>query len=520
MASDANKQMSRSEYTLKNTTVSLLMQVVKNLVGFISRTIFIKVLGAEYLGVNGLFSDILSMLSFAELGIGNAMVFSLYKPLAERDTEKIKSLMKLYAYCYRGVGIVIAVLGLMLVPFLGDIIGEVSYVKENITLLYLLFLLNSVCSYFLVYKKSLIIADQKSYIVEIYQQIFYVLQVAVQSIFLIVTKQFILYLISVVGFTILNNYYVARKADKIYPFLKEKSVKKVESSELASIIKNVKALIVYKIGSILIDSTDSIFITMYINVITVGLYSNYKMVLSIFKTLGSTVNNSVVSSIGNLNAVATPKKKYSVFLEMLYLDVWFYGFTAAGLCIFLTEFINLWIGKGFDLSVDNVIAICVLYYISNVHYPCYAYRTTAGLFVFGKYVPLVAAVINIFLDIVLGKNFGLTGILLASIIARALTYEIIDPLIIYRKVFGEKTIKYYILYFLYGLLIVGDCVVCQFVIAVIPTSGLLGFIIKAVVMTLVFNAIFFLFTFKTTEFSALLKRVKSMMKMKKSNAQF
>ena len=232
-----------------------------------------------------------------------------------------------------------------------------------------------------------------------------------------------------------------KKRTKCIRFLKEKSVKKVETKELSSIIKNVKALIVYKIGSILIDSTDSIFITMTVERCVVGLYSNYKMILSIFKTLGSTVNNSVVSSVGNLNAVATPKKKHSVFLEMLYLDVWFYGFTAAGLGIFLTEFINIWLGKGFDLSVDNVIVICVLYYISNVHYPCYAYRTTAGLFVFGKYVPLVAAVINIILDIVLGKNFGLTGILLASIIARALTYEIIDPLIIYKKVFNENVIK-------------------------------------------------------------------------------
>ena len=179
---------------------------------------------------------------------------------------------------------------------------------------------------------------------------------------------------------------------------------------------------------------------------------------------------------------------------------------------------KFWYTPGFDLSVDNVIVICVLYYISNVHYPCYAYRTTAGLFVFGKYVPLVAAIINIILDIVLGKNFGLTGILLASIIARTLTYEIIDPLIIYKRVFNENVIKYYIAYILYGLLIVGDCVVCQCVVALISISGLLGFIIKAFVMTLVFNAVFFLFTFKTTEFSELLKRVKSLMNKKKSNA--
>jgi len=478
-------------------------------VGFISRTIFIKALGAEYLGVNGLFTDILSILSFAELGIGNAMVFSLYKPLAEKDTSKIKSLMKLYELCYRVIGIIIAVLGIAVIPFLGNIIGDVSYVKENIIILYLLYLLNSVLSYFFVYKKSLIIADQKNYIVEIYQQVFYVLQVIVQSIFLIVTKQFILYLISVVVFTVLNNYFVARRADEMYPYLKSKEVRKLDKEELKSIVNNVKALIIYKIGHVLIDSTDSIFISMYINVVTIGLYSNYKMILSIFKTFGSTVNNSILSSVGNLNAVASSDRKYSVFREMLYLDVWFYGFTSAGLCLFLTEFINIWLGAGYDLSFDSVIAICVLYYISNVHYPCYTYRTTAGLFVFGKYVPLIAAIINIVLDIVLGKTFGMTGILLASIIARVVTYEIIDPYIIYKRVFSKNPIGYYSLYLFYAVLVIINVVLCKFCINLIPVDGLIGFVIKAVVTTAVFNALFLMFTIRTVEFKSLLKRVKT-----------
>ena len=152
-------KVSRSEYVVKNVSVTLVMQIVKNLLGFVSRTIFVYTLGAEYLGVNSLFTDILTVLSFAELGIGNAMVFSLYKPISQGNTNKITSLMKLYAKAYQIIGIVIAVLGVCLVPFIGYIVGDVSYVKENIVVLYLLFLLNSVISYFFVYKKSLIIAN-------------------------------------------------------------------------------------------------------------------------------------------------------------------------------------------------------------------------------------------------------------------------------------------------------------------------------------------------------------------------
>ena len=307
----------------------------------------------------------------------------------------------------------------------------------------------------------------------------------------------------------LNNYFVARRADEMYPYLKSKEVRKLDKEELKSIVNNVKALIIYKIGHVLIDSTDSIFISMYINVVTIGLYSNYKMILSIFKTFGSTVNNSILSSVGNLNAVASSDRKYSVFREMLYLDVWFYGFTSAGLCLFLTEFINIWLGAGYDLSFDSVIAICVLYYISNVHYPCYTYRTTAGLFVFGKYVPLIAAIINIVLDIVLGKTFGMTGILLASIIARVVTYEIIDPYIIYKRVFSKNPIGYYSLYLFYAVLVIINVVLCKFCINLIPVDGLIGFVIKAVVTTAVFNALFLMFTIRTVEFKSLLKRVKT-----------
>ena len=347
---------SRSEYVAKNVSITLAMQIVKNLLGFVNRTVFVYILGAEYLGVNSLFTDILTVLSFAELGIGNAMVFSLYKPIARGDQEKIKSLMKLYAKTYQIIGIVIAGLGICLIPFIGHIVGDVSYIKENIILLYLLFLLNSVISYFFVYKKSLIIACQKNYIVDIYQQIFYAFQVVVQILFLTITKQFIIYLMLMVATTFLNNYFVAKKADKMYPFLKEKNIAPLEKNEIYDIIKNVKALVVYKIGGIILESTDSIFISSIINVVTVGLYANYKIVVDVFRTIGSQVMNSIVASVGNLNAGDDTEKKEKVFNEMFYISGWFYGFATAGLCCFLSPLVSVWLGNKYVIGFDAVLA--------------------------------------------------------------------------------------------------------------------------------------------------------------------
>ncbi|KNY26569.1 nitroreductase family protein [Pseudobacteroides cellulosolvens] len=503
-------EKSRSEYVMKNAAVSLIMQLVRNILGFISRTVFVKVLGAEYLGVNGLFTEILTVLSFAELGIGNAMVFSLYKPLAERNQEKIKSLMHLYARSYQVIGIVVAILGVLAIPFLKYIVGDVAYVKENITLLYSLFLLNSVLSYFFVYKKSLIIADQKNYIIEVYQQVFFAAQVLLQSVFLIITKQFIIYLIIVVACTFLNNFYVALKADKLYPYLKDKNTKPLQKSEVADIVKNIKALVVYKVGGIVLESTNSIFISTLINVVTVGLYSNYKMLVNIFKTVGSQVMNSVVASVGNLNASGTDEKKEAVFNEMFFLNIWFYGFTAVGLCAFLSELVSVWLGSKYIIGFDAVLAACVYYYMSNMHFPCYTYRTTAGLFIYGKYVPIFAAILNIVFILILGMNFGLAGILWASTISRFLTYEIIDPVLIYRRVFHKNVLHYFIMYITYSALIIVDGLISYRIAAYITVDGFVGFLLRAVVLTVVFNIVFVAATFKSNVFRSLYMRIDKM----------
>ena len=499
---------SRSEYVVKNVSITLVMQVVKNVLSFIGRTAFVYVLGAEYLGVNSLFTEILTVLSFAELGIGNAMVFSLYKPLAEKDTEKIKSLMQLYAKAYRVIGIVIAGLGICVVPFVKHIVGDVSYVKEDITLLYLLFLVNSVISYFFVYKKSLIIADQKNYIVDIYQQVFYAFQVIGQVVFLLVTKRFIPYLLIMIVTTFLNNVYVAYKADKMYPFLTQKNIKPLDKVEVSGIITNVKALVVYKIGGIILESTDSIFISSLINVVTVGLYANYKMIISVFKTIGSQMMNSIVATVGNLNASATDQKKESVFYEMLYISAWFYGFATMGLCCFMTPLVNVWLGEKYAIGFDAVLAASIYFYVSNMHYPCYTYRTTAGLFVFGKYVPMIAAVCNIVLDIVLGKIWGLSGILWASTISRVFTYEIIDPCLIYKKIFHKPVIKYLLMYTGLTSLIFLDGVVSYKISSIVSLTGFIGLLIQVIVFSLVFNLLFLMATLKTTQFKSIYQRIK------------
>lgn len=186
-------QNSRTANTAKNASFGLVSQILNIILSFISRTVFIYVLGVEYLGINGLFTNILMLLSFAELGIGNAIIYGMYKPLAMDDKEKLKSLMALYAKAYKAIGLFVFTAGLLVVPFMEYIIKDTPNISENITLIYVLFLLNTSISYFFVYKKSIITADQKNYVVLFYQQLFKVGQTLAQVLFLWLNGYFILY---------------------------------------------------------------------------------------------------------------------------------------------------------------------------------------------------------------------------------------------------------------------------------------------------------------------------------------
>lgn len=497
------KDISRSQYVVRNTAVTLLTQLVKNLLGFVSRTVFIWVLGKELLGINSLFTEILTMLSFAELGISNAFVYSLYKPLAKRDTDKLASLMHLYARAYKGIGMLVGVLGICLLPFLKMLVGNVAVDDHLLYTVFLLFVFNSAISYFFVYKTSLIVADQKNYIVLIAEEGFHLLQVCLQVAVLLLTRNYVLFMLINVVCTVGTNAFLAHKADKMYPFLVEKNAKPLSAEERGEIASNVKSLVVYKLGSTILGGTDSIFISAIINVVTVGFYSNYKLLVDLFTSLGSQVVSSITASVGNVNASEGSERKEAIFDGLLCASAWFFGLSAVGLVLLSSDFIRLWVGTDYVLDIASVAAIVGAFYVNNMHHACFVYRNTAGLFVYGKYIPIIASILNIGLDVVLGLWIGLPGIFLATIISRALTYEIVDPLIIYKRVFGKSVLAYYGNYLKYTVIVVAAGAACRCALRVIPVASWFGFAVSCVVVGIVYCVVFCLLSFKTNGFGVL-----------------
>lgn len=493
---------SRTANVVRNVNVALLCQAINTVLGFVSRSFFIFMLGKTYLGINGVFSNILTILNFAELGIGTAIVYNLYQPLKLHDEDQVSALVNFYKKAYFTIGAIILIVGLALTPFLTYLIKEQPDVKESIAVLYILYLLSTVVSYYNAHKKSLLSADQKQHITNIYHQLVHILQILVQMCFLYLTRNYIIYLCIQIGCNVLENYLIARQVDLLYPFLKDKKGLKVEKGLLKSIQKDVGALTIYKLNSAVIHGTDNILITALAEdgVQAVGLYANYTLISETINTILGIITNALTPSIGNLNTETDNAKKERVFYTTLFLCVWAYGFACSGIMALSDSFISAWIGNDYILEKAVVFAVALQLYIRSVHYAAYTYRVTCGLFVQSKYVPIMTSLINIGLSIYMGKLYGLFGILFATSIARITTIGISDPILVYKYVFKKSSIGYYLRYILYVALVVVCYLAGNCAINLITITGWGGFLIKGILFSSVFNALFILFTFKTESF--------------------
>lgn len=502
---------SRTKNTLRNFTLGAFAQIMNTIISFIVRTVFIKVLGKEYLGVNGLFTNILTVLSFAELGIGNAIIYSMYKPISDNNREKVKGLMQLYKHAYTTIGIVVFSIGILLIPFLSYIIKDEPDINESLVLIYFLYLLNTSLSYFVTYKKSIISAYQQEYIISKYKILFFIIKSALQVVCLLVTHNFIAYLIIQVICTFLENFSVSVKAEKMYPYLKEKKVEQISKEEKQGIFSNVKALVMYKFGSVILNGTDNIIISKMIGVITVGIYSNYLMIVSAITSVVSSALTGFTSSIGNLNATATAEQKEKVFYDVFFITAWILGFCTVALLLLLNPFIEIWVGKEYLLDSFTVFAIVLHFFVNGMQTTGYIYRTTSGLFVKGKNAPIIAAILNIILSIVLGKYIGIAGIILATSISRMLTTVWLDPVLVHKYELKESPIKYFKKYAEYTLIVIINYFVCYFATKNIG-SGFLNFVQKGIIIAILSNVIFLILFYRRKEFKSFMERLKLLLK--------
>lgn len=500
---------SRTENVIKNMKFAVVCQVLSTLFSFICRTIFIKKLGAEYLGLNGLFTNILTILSFAELGIGDAIIFSMYKPVAEDNKEKIKSLLNLYKKSYVAIGIVIMLVGAILAPFIKYIIADAPQIPESITIIYLMYVFNTASSYFFIYRQSIITANQKAYIITFYSTVYLLITYILQIIGLIIFENYYLYLFIQICVNFLGNGFISYISKKMYPYSTEKNIEKLSKKEIKDISTNIISLFVYKFGSVVLNGTDNILISALIGIKTVGVCSNYLLIVSTLNTVINKIRSAFTASVGNLNATETPEKKKKIFEKLFFGFGWLYGLFAVGLFCLGNEAVYLWLGREYIISDMTLMALVINFYVMGVHYPAFLFRTTLGLFKDGQLAPIIAAVINLILSVVLAQCWGVAGIFIATPIARIFGMGIFDPILIYKKGFNSNPIEYYSVYLKYAILDFAICILCKYIIELLNITNLFALVLGVAIVFLIYNILRFVFSFRNEHFWELLRYIKN-----------
>lgn len=490
----------RTSNSIKNIIIAILSNLIVILVGFISQKVFITSLGKEYLGINGLFSNILSILSVVELGFGTAIIYHLYKPLEKKDTKEIKLLLKMYKNTYRIIALIIFVLGIFILPFIKNLAGSTN-IKENIKFMFFLALIEIVVSYLLTYKRSILYADQKTYIINIVHTIYVVALNLFEVVFLITTHDFTIYLIIKIIFRVLENLIITFIANKKYPYIKEKTNGNISSELKKDIYIKVKGLLLHSIASALVLSTDNLIISNLFGVVTVGLYSNYYMIFNALNILLGQAFNSITASIGNLLIENNNQKSFEVYSNLLLFNSWIYCVTGICILCLIEPFIKLWIGEEFLLPSSILIVLVINYYIQGMRKTNARFKEAAGIFYEDRFVPILESLINLIFSIILGKMMGLIGVFIGTICSSLILYLYSYPIYVYKKLFNRQYKEFIIKHIFYFLVSLSSAFISYIICHYIIISNIyLKLFIYLIVSISIPNIVYFIVFRKSKEF--------------------
>lgn len=501
---------SRTYNAALNLSISVVQKITAILLTFVGRQVFLQVLSVEYLGINRLFGDVLNILSLADLGLATAMAYSFYKPLAEKDEDKLAALIGLYRKIYNIIAAVVAVAGISLVPFLHHIINLENEIA-HIEVYYIIALSTTVLSYLFVYKATIITADQNSRIAAKYAVWVSSARTSAQIIILLTTGSFMLFSAVTIFSTIAYNLLISRKADKLYPFIKRRV--KLAAADKRDVFVNMRSIAVYKLSYVVYKGTDNIFISVLVGTAAVGYYANYQLAVTNLAAVCFLAFNTLAPSIGNLIAQETPEKRLQVFKLMQAASCWLSGFFIFCLFFLLDDFVALWLGEEFVFDFFIKAAMLLSFYTSVALYPVVAFRNAAGMYQKTKHVMLTAAMLKIIFSVLGGIYLGLPGIILATVASRLATYAWYEPRILFREFLGGRAAG-----FLYGhavnFLLLAACIALAYLLPRQEVAGWGGWLLKGAAYTLMINAVYLLRYFKTPEFRVISGKLRYLLRRK------
>lgn len=471
---------SRVKNSAKNTFFAALNMLVQLILKFAVRIVFVRFLSVEYLGLNTLFSNILQVLSLAELGVGSAIVYSMYKPVADGDTEKIKSLIGIYKKFYWIIGGVITVVGLAIIPLLPYLMSGGTTLEVNLNLVYVIYLFNTSVGYFFAHRRALIFANQRNDIETKVSSVCLIALNAVQLVILAITKNYLLYIVILPIFTLIESVAIMLISHRLYPEIRGKAQKLTEGDK-KDLVKNTAAMVGHKLGGVAVNSTDNIFISAFLGLTVLGLYSNYAYITTLMTSVLTLIITATRASIGNLIAAGNKQRAYEVFCDLSYFLFAFLIFCFSCYTALAQDFVSIFFGEELVLPFVTMLLIGINFYIMQSRAIIGAFRETTGLFWKDRYKPFFEVAINIGLDFALVIAIGLPGIVIATIVSNIVCNLTVEPYIVFKYYFGKSVKKYYLVYVLLAIAAAAVCAATFAVGYLIPADGVLMMIVKAVV---------------------------------------
>lgn len=501
----------RTKKALINSSVNVISFLISFIPNIIIRKIFLETLGSELLGLNSLYTNIIGWLSIFELGIGTAIIYSLYKPYAENNQVKVRAYIRFYSNFYKVIGFVILGIGICIVPFLSFFInGTINLNLVNLG--FILFLLNSFISYIFSSKICILNVAQETYKVTIGATISKLLIVIIQVGMLkiypsFIAFAFIQFIVNLIYFISINIYILKR-----YPWLSEKK-DNLKKNEKKSLVKNIRAMFMHKIGTLVVNSTDNIVISKFIGLSILANYTNYQIIIAALQSMISMGLAGLTASIGNLLSTGNKQKAYDIHKKIFFVNFWCVSFIVIILYNTLNQFIGLWVGDEYLLDQLTYVVILINTYFASMRGSVEQFQNGAGVFYQDRYAPICEAIINLVLSLILVNYIGIVGVFIGTLISNFTVVFWTKPYVVYKYVFDKKLINYYKMYFKYLLIGILPLIVTSYITNSLKTNyNMVSFVMNCLLNIIIINGIYSVIFFRTDEFKYYLSIIKSILK--------
>lgn len=490
---------SRTQNSIRNIAFGTVNRIVNIIFPFIIRTIFIRVLGEEYLGLNSLYSSVLQVLNLADLGFASAIVASMYKPIAENDISKVSALMNLYRRLYKVIGTIILVVGLILTPFIDKLISGNPPTGINIYILWILYLVNTSVSYlFFAYKVSLINAHQRNDITEKIGATCKIIISVLQILVVITFRSLYFYVFLTIVNSVVYNLWCSFECKKRFP--QYSCSGELDCETRKDITKNISALAMQKIGNTISVSLDSIVISAFLGLTTVAIYGNYYYVVSAIATFVNLIYSAITASIGNSIVTETPEKNLKDLRKFFFLNTWLIGWCCICFMCLFQDFMIVWMGEKLLLPTNVVLCLVMRFYFEQIRKVVQTYKDAAGMWWADKWRPLAGCIVNLILNVTLVKIIGVAGVMISTIVSYAFVELPWETYVLFKNYFKCSKVQYYgeMIGDTFKMIIAGliTYLICSFV----STNHISAITIKLLVCIILPNLIFIVLSYRNKNF--------------------